>query len=124
METQYSNGKITWTTGHFSDYIILYKEPTVEESPEDPVPEMPREPIIVDVDQIVDDLMDSICNQITDISDRLQKTAEDAGKQLVDRLKETAITYVKDKVNDLAQCLIIDLCKLRKDIKYFCNLMP
>ena len=124
METQYSNGKITWTTGHFSDYIILYKEPTVEEFPEDPVPEMPREPIIVDVDQIVDDLMDSICNQITDISDRLQKTAEDAGKQLVDRLKETAITYVKDKVNDLAQCLNIDLCKLRKDIKYFCNLMP
>ena len=27
METQYSNGKIIWSTGHFSDYIILYKEP-------------------------------------------------------------------------------------------------
>lgn len=124
METQYSNGKITWKTGHFSDYVILYKEPTVEEVPEDPWTEMPREPIIIDVDQIVDDLMDNICNRITDISDRLQKTAEDAGKQLVDRLKETAITYVKDKVNDLAQCLNIDLCKLRKDIKYYCNLMP
>ena len=28
MDTEYVDGKIVWTTDHFSDYIILYREPT------------------------------------------------------------------------------------------------
>ncbi len=55
MDTQYVDGKIVWTTGHFSDYIIMYKEPT-----DKPADEPTKEPIKSNADEIVDGFFDMV----------------------------------------------------------------
>ncbi len=120
MDTQYVNGKITWTTGHFSDYIILYNEIVEEETPADPVPEAPRDPIIIDVDKIVDNIRE----KLTNIGNQTQKLAEDTGNQIIDRVKTMAIDCVKNAINGLAREWNVDLHALENNLKHIRAMMP
>jgi len=100
METQISNGKIIWTTGHFSDYIIMYKEP-------------PKEPIKINVGELVDDLR----GQMIDAGRDLYDTVVDAGRDLCNDVVED----IKSLVEDARRCVVNRVERKLEDLEKSLN---
>lgn len=117
METQYSNGKIIWSTGHFSDYIILYKEPV-----NDSGNESPKEPIIINLEKMINDFCDDIREQLIEIGNDAQKAAEDAGRQIMKDVGSWTANHVKDKTCDLVKKLTNYLRPIEDDVRFIYNL--
>ena len=117
METQYSNGKIIWSTGHFSDYIILYKEP-VNDSGND----SPKEPLIINLEKMINDFCDDIREQLIEIGNNAQKAAEDAGRQIMKDVGSWTANHVKDKTCDLVKNLTNHLRPIEDDVRFIYNL--
>lgn len=115
MDTQYVNGKIVWTTGHFSDYIIMYKEP-------------PKEPIKINVGEIVSgicgQIIDKGCELYRDVSSSVtEKVCEiiDETKQYVCNIViETGhdvYNKVKENIDSWTEDIDDSVCVIRKTVR-------
>lgn len=114
METQYSNGKITWTTGHFSDYIILYKEP-------------PKEPIKINIDQIIADFSNDLrnhminagrdfCDTVVDVGSDVCKDVVEDVRSLFEKAGNCAINRVQKKIQDIKNSMNIDIESIKNSM--------